>query len=80
MKHAMRKLSVVVVGAAVLLCAMAILAPTSLRAQDFAGFEQRMTEFTLDNGLKFLVLELKSRALPVWPISLSTWPSRELRR
>jgi predicted Zn-dependent peptidase len=36
---------------------MAILAPTSLRAQDFAGFEQRMTEFTLDNGLKFLVLE-----------------------
>ncbi|MHC4545376.1 MAG: M16 family metallopeptidase [Planctomycetota bacterium] len=56
MKHAMRKLSVVV-GAAILLFAMAILAPTSLRAQDLAEFEQRMTEFTLDNGLKFLVLE-----------------------
>lgn len=56
MKHAMRKLSVVV-GAAILLFAMALLAPTSLRAQDLAEFEQRMTEFTLDNGLKFLVLE-----------------------
>lgn len=56
MKHAMRKLSVLV-GAAILLFAMAILAPTSLRAQHLAEFEQRMTEFTLDNGLKFLVLE-----------------------
>ena len=56
MKHTIRKLSVVV-GAPILLFAMAILAPTSLLAQDFAGFEQRMTEFTLDNGLKFLVLE-----------------------
>jgi predicted Zn-dependent peptidase len=36
---------------------MALLAPTSLRAQHLAEFEQRMTKFTLDNGLKFLVLE-----------------------
>ena len=43
--------------ATVLLCAMAFLAPTSLRAQHLAEFEQRMTKFTLDNGLKFLVLE-----------------------
>lgn len=57
MKHAIRKLSVSLLGAAVLLFAMAIPAPTSLRAQDLAEFEQRMTEFTLDNGLKFLVLE-----------------------
>ena len=56
MKYAIRKLSVVV-GAAILLFAMAILAPTSLRAQHLAEFEQRMTEFTLENGLKFLVLE-----------------------
>jgi len=56
MNHIMRKLSVVV-GAAILLFAMAFLAPTSLRAQHLAEFEQRMTKFTLDNGLKFLVLE-----------------------
>jgi predicted Zn-dependent peptidase len=29
----------------------------SVAAQDLAEFEQRMTKFTLDNGLKFLVLE-----------------------
>jgi len=90
MKHAMRKLSVVV-GAAILLFAMAILAPTSLRAQHLAEFEQRMTKFTLDNGLKFLVLERHEAPVVsfhtyadvgsvAWHISLSTWHSRELRR
>ena len=57
MKYAMRNLSVAVVGAAVLLFAMAIVAPQPAAAQDLAEFEQRMTEFTLPNGLKFLVLE-----------------------
>ena len=57
MKHAMRKLNVAVVGVAVLLFAMAVVTPTLVRAQHLAEFEQRMTEFTLDNGLKFLVLE-----------------------
>jgi len=32
-----------------------------LQAQDLAQFEKRMTEFTLDNGLKFLVLERHPR-------------------
>jgi predicted Zn-dependent peptidase len=36
---------------------MAAVIPTSAGAQDLAAFEKRMTEFTLDNGLKFLVLE-----------------------
>jgi predicted Zn-dependent peptidase len=57
MKHAIRKLSVAVVGVAVLLVALSVLAPKLLQAQDLKEFEQRMTEFTLDNGLKFLVLE-----------------------
>jgi len=57
MKHALRKLRVVVVNAALLFCAVAAIIPTSADAQDLAAFEKRMTEFTLDNGLKFLVLE-----------------------
>ena len=47
----------VVVNVALLFCAVAAVIPTSAGAQDLAAFEKRMTEFTLDNGLKFLVLE-----------------------
>jgi len=54
MKHAQQKLRVVVIGAAILLFA---LASRPVLAQDLAAFEKRMTEFTLDNGLKFLILE-----------------------
>lgn len=57
MKHALRKPRGVVVNAALLFCAVAAVIPTSAGAQDLAAFEKRMTEFTLDNGLKFLVLE-----------------------
>ncbi len=57
MKHEIRKLSVAVVGTTALLFAVAVVAPTLVRAQDLAEFGQRMTEFTLDNGLKFLILE-----------------------
>jgi predicted Zn-dependent peptidase len=32
-------------------------ASKSVQAQDVSAFEKRMTEFTLSNGLKFLVLE-----------------------
>ena len=53
----MRKLRVVAIGAALLLFVMAVVGPKSAEAQDLAEFEKRMTEFTLDNGLKFLVLE-----------------------
>ncbi|MHC4694345.1 MAG: M16 family metallopeptidase [Planctomycetota bacterium] len=56
MKHAIRKPSVAM-GAVILLFVMAFLAATPLRAQHLAEFEQRMTKFTLDNGLKFLILE-----------------------
>ncbi|MEJ2702151.1 MAG: pitrilysin family protein [Sedimentisphaerales bacterium] len=56
MKHIMRKREIKVVQAALLFCVvMAIPQPVS--AQDLAQFEKRITEFTLDNGLKFLVLE-----------------------
>ena len=54
MKHALQKLRIVVIGAAILLF---IMVSTPVEAQDLAAFEKRMTEFTLDNGLKFLVLE-----------------------
>lgn len=57
MKHALRKLRVVAIGVTLLLFVMATVAPKSTEAQDLAAFEKRMTEFTLDNGLKFLVLE-----------------------
>jgi len=57
MKHTMQKLRVLVIGAAILHLAFASMASKSARAQDLAKFEQRMTEFALDNGLTFLVLE-----------------------
>ncbi len=33
------------------------IAPKTLEAQDLSEFEKRLSEFTLDNGMKFLVLE-----------------------
>jgi len=54
MKHALQKLRIVVIGVAILFF---ILASRPVEAQDLAAFEKRMTEFTLDNGLKFLILE-----------------------
>ena len=54
MKHSQQKLIIIVTGVAILLFA---LASTPVQAQDLAAFEKRMSEFTLDNGLKFLVLE-----------------------
>jgi predicted Zn-dependent peptidase len=41
----------------IILFLAAVLMPTLAHAQDLAEFENRMTEFVLDNGLKFLVLE-----------------------
>ena len=57
MKYTMRKLRVVAIGVTLLLFVMTGLAPKSAEAQDLAAFEKRITEFKLDNGLKFLVLE-----------------------
>ncbi len=51
MPHSLRKY----VGPAVALLAL-LLGPIAM-GQDLAQFEKRLTEFTLDNGLKFLVLE-----------------------
>jgi len=42
---------------ALLFCAVTAVLPKQAIAQDLEQFEKRMTEFTLDNGLKFLVLE-----------------------
>jgi len=42
---------------ALVLFAVGAVVPISAEAQDLGEFEERMTEFTLDNGLKFLVLE-----------------------
>jgi len=55
MKQAIRKLYIAVLVVAGFLIVVAAVTP--IRAQDLAEFEQQMTEFTLPNGLKFLVLE-----------------------
>lgn len=56
MKKAFQKLRFIVISMALLFVA-ALLESGTAHAQDLAEFEKRMTEFTLDNGLKFLVLE-----------------------
>ncbi len=43
-------------GPAVMVLALLLIAPAAM-SQDLAGFEKRLTKFTLDNGLTFLVLE-----------------------
>ena len=57
MKCKNQKLRSGVIGVMLLLCVMATVAPKSAQAQDLLKFEKRMTEFTLDNGMKFLVIE-----------------------
>ena len=57
MNHVRRKLNFTILAVTALLFVIAIVPPNPAPAQDLAEFEQQMTEFTLDNGLKFLVLE-----------------------
>ena len=57
MKHKIQQLRSVVIGVMLLLFVTTTVAPKSAQAQDLVKFEKRITEFTLDNGMKFLVLE-----------------------
>ncbi len=57
MKHKIRKLKFAAIGVMLLLFIIGTTAPKTSKAQDLVKFEQRMTEFTLGNGMKFLVLE-----------------------
>lgn len=57
MKRKIRKRDTNVVWVALLFCAVAAVIPKPATAQGLTAFEKRMTEFMLDNGLKFLVLE-----------------------
>lgn len=57
MKQARQKLRIVRCGVAILLLAIVTPSLAPVQAQDLAEFEGRMTKFTLDNGLKFLILE-----------------------
>jgi predicted Zn-dependent peptidase len=57
MKHKIQQSRSIVIGVMLLLFVMTTVAPKSAQAQDLLKFEKRMTEFTLDNGMKFLVLE-----------------------
>ena len=57
MKYITLKRRTGVVCMVLLFCAVVAVVPRLATAQDLAQFEKRMTEFTLDNGLKFLVLE-----------------------
>lgn len=43
--------------AALLLLCMLLSAPAQLKAQSLEAFEDRVTEFTLDNGLHFIIIE-----------------------
>jgi predicted Zn-dependent peptidase len=57
MKQMERKKFQILVSIAAFLFAVSIMTPRSAQAQDLTEFEKRMTEFKLNNGLKFLVLE-----------------------
>jgi predicted Zn-dependent peptidase len=57
MKCKIRRQQNNILWAALLFCAVAAVIPKPANGQDLAQFEKRMTEFTLDNGLKFFVLE-----------------------
>jgi len=57
MKYIKLKRRADIVWVVLLFCAVVAAIPKPAIAQDLAAFEKRMTEFTLDNGLKFLVLE-----------------------
>lgn len=57
MKHTKRKRKNIILWAALLFCVTTVLIQKPANAQDLAQFEKRITEFTLDNGLKFIVLE-----------------------
>ena len=57
MKHTKRKKENSIVWAILVFCALTAAIPRPADAQDLAQFEKRLTEFTLDNGLTFLVLE-----------------------
>ncbi len=57
MKHGVQKRGSAVARVVILVCAMAGVIPGFAIAQDVGQFEKRMTEFSLANGLKFLVLE-----------------------
>ncbi len=56
MRRQTRNLTVILYGLLSLILAT-LPAPGPASAQDLGEFEKRITEFTLDNGLKFLVLE-----------------------
>jgi predicted Zn-dependent peptidase len=57
MKPKTQKTRFIQIGTSVILLAALAFFTKTTSAQDLAEFEKRMTEFTLDNGLKFLVLE-----------------------
>ena len=58
MKHTKQNQGIhILLRLVLLLFAASLAVQQPARAQDLAKFEQRMAEFTLDNGLKFLVLE-----------------------
>ena len=57
MKHAIQKSNFIMTCILILLFITVVVTPGPVKAQDLAEFEKQMTEFTLDNGLKFLILE-----------------------
>lgn len=57
MNYTTQRNSIVLVRIVFLLFVMVMVTSTLVTAQNLANFEKRMTEFRLDNGLKFLILE-----------------------
>ena len=57
MKDLHQKIGNALINAVFLFLILVSVASSPIQAQDLAEFEKRLTEFTLSNGLKFLVLE-----------------------
>ena len=57
MKNSHHKTGIALINAVFLFLMLVSIASRSIQAQDLTEFEERLTEFTLSNGLKFLVLE-----------------------
>jgi predicted Zn-dependent peptidase len=78
MNHAMRKRKTNLVWLALVFCAVAAISMPS-DAQDLAQFEKRMTEFTLDNGLTFLILQRREAPVVSFHIYADVGAADEVR-
>ncbi|MBN2136502.1 MAG: insulinase family protein [Sedimentisphaerales bacterium] len=75
----MRKTKIAIPALVSLLLAVSLFPGRPLQAQDLAEFEKRVTEFQLDNGLKFIVLERPQAPVVSFHIYANVGASDEVR-